>query len=217
MNNTKYKIPEGDEITQIKPLSHVVFYADDKTQYGTFHLNFTLEESNYIALYDIDGITRLDYLLFPEDLVPDYSFGRLVDGEKEWGILPKITPYNNNSIVDKTEVSKTFAENDPFGAVLALASMSVVFLSLILLYALFSLTAKVSLSITKDRMRKTSKIETIEEHVPGEVYASIAMALHEYQQEIHDVEETILTIQRVAKTYSPWSSKIYGLRYNPFK
>lgn len=38
------------------------------------------------------------------------------------------------------------------------------------------------------------------------------MAIHEYQEEIHDVEDTILTIQRVAKTYSPWSSKIYGLR-----
>jgi ABC-type cobalt transport system substrate-binding protein len=33
----------------------------------------------------------------------------------------------------------------------------------------------------------------------------------------HDVEETILTISRVKRSYSPWSSKIYTLRETPHK
>jgi glutaconyl-CoA/methylmalonyl-CoA decarboxylase subunit delta len=48
-----------------------------------------------------------------------------------------------------------------------------------------------------------------------EVAAVIAYALHLYQQEIHDYDNMILTIQKVVWPYSPWSSKIYGLRQLP--
>lgn len=49
----------------------------------------------------------------------------------------------------------------------------------------------------------------------GEVYAAIALALHMHLEEVHDYEKMILTLQRVMRPYSPWSSKIYGLRQNP--
>ena len=48
-----------------------------------------------------------------------------------------------------------------------------------------------------------------------EVAAVISYALHLYQQDIHDYENMILTIQKVVRPYSPWSSKIYGLRQIP--
>lgn len=216
LNPVKYKIPEGDEITLVAPLSHIIFYADNKTHFGIFHTNFTLQESNYIALYDRDQTTCLDSVVYPLTMPANFSYGRLKDGEPEWGMLAKTSPANNNAFVDKGETSKVFAQQDPYGVVLAIASMSVVFLALLLLYTLFSFTAKFSIYVTKERIRKTAKGEKsetiVETHIPAEVYASIAMAIHEYQEEIHDVEDTILTIQRVAKTYSPWSSKIYGLR-----
>ena len=41
------------------------------------------------------------------------------------------------------------------------------------------------------------------------------MAIHLYYSEMHDKENTVLTIDKVSKTYSPWSSKIYGLRQHP--
>ena len=42
------------------------------------------------------------------------------------------------------------------------------------------------------------KVEAKElSQAPGEVYAAISMALHEMQDEVHDVEETVLTITRV--------------------
>jgi len=49
----------------------------------------------------------------------------------------------------------------------------------------------------------------------AEVAAVISYALHLYQQDIHDYEQMILTIQKVVRPYSPWSSKIYGLRQTP--
>ena len=49
----------------------------------------------------------------------------------------------------------------------------------------------------------------------GEVYAAIAMAIYAATEEVHDAENTVLTIRRVERTYSPWSSKIYGLRDMP--
>lgn len=63
----------------------------------------------------------------------------------------------------------------------------------------------------------TNKVE-IDKHdndALAEIAAAISYALHLYQQDIHDYEEMILTIQKVVRPYSPWSSKIYGLRQIP--
>ena len=48
-----------------------------------------------------------------------------------------------------------------------------------------------------------------------ETYAAIAAAIFLYRQEVHDMETTVLTIKRIDRMYSPWSSKIYGLRKSP--
>ena len=48
-----------------------------------------------------------------------------------------------------------------------------------------------------------------------EVGAAIAMALYLYSNQIHDQENPVITMIRVSRTYSPWSSKIYGLRKSP--
>lgn len=44
----------------------------------------------------------------------------------------------------------------------------------------------------------------------GEEAAAIAAAVHLYLHEQHDEENPILTIKQAKKSYSPWSSKIYG-------
>lgn len=55
----------------------------------------------------------------------------------------------------------------------------------------------------------------------NEVCAAIATAFQAYSQDMnsveHDVEDTVLTIQKVSRNYSPWSSKIYTLRETPLK
>ncbi|HSD63250.1 MAG TPA: hypothetical protein VLB50_05600, partial [Ignavibacteriaceae bacterium] len=53
--------------------------------------------------------------------------------------------------------------------------------------------------------------------VSGEINAAISAALYLYFEEVHDTENTVLTIKKVQKNYSPWSSKIYGLSEYPLK
>lgn len=48
--------------------------------------------------------------------------------------------------------------------------------------------------------------------ISGEINAAISMALHMYFAQVHDQESTVLTIDRVPRPYSPWSSKIYNIR-----
>lgn len=48
-----------------------------------------------------------------------------------------------------------------------------------------------------------------------ETAAAIALAIHMYTSDIHDQESFTITLKKVSKIYSPWSSKIYTLRQNP--
>jgi hypothetical protein len=57
--------------------------------------------------------------------------------------------------------------------------------------------------------------DLVQDGLSGEVNAAIAMALHLYSSEIHDQEDPVITMIRVSRIYSPWSSKIYGLRKSP--
>lgn len=51
--------------------------------------------------------------------------------------------------------------------------------------------------------------------VPEEEAAAIALAIHMYLNDIHDKESLTITLKKVSRVYSPWSSKIYTLRQNP--
>lgn len=116
------------------------------------------------------------------------------------------------------ENSKKFLEIDPWGIGMTFVGMAVVFLSLLLLYMLFLNIAKFLNFRLKQTQKKKGKVISEKEklsELSGEVNAAIAMALHLYMSEMHDRESAILTINKVARTYSPWSSKIYGIRQFP--
>ncbi|MCF8296292.1 MAG: OadG family protein [Saprospiraceae bacterium] len=90
----------------------------------------------------------------------------------------------------------------------------IVFFALVLLVFVFSNIPKLlNISIRK-RLRKQGKIidsESEDFSITGDVNAAISMALYLYFSELHDDESNVLTIKKVSKVYSPWSSKIYGL------
>jgi len=56
-----------------------------------------------------------------------------------------------------------------------------------------------------------------EHEIPAEIVAAIGLALRRYEADLYDMESTVLTINRVARAYSPWSSKIYGILNQPVK
>jgi len=67
-------------------------------------------------------------------------------------------------------------------------------------------------SVTKNTENQIStEITPVEEEIPAEVIAAIGMALYSYFSEVHDEESNIITIKKLSKLYSPWSSKIYGV------
>lgn len=49
----------------------------------------------------------------------------------------------------------------------------------------------------------------------GEIIAAIGLAINLYLKDVHDNESLMLTMQRVMRPYSPWSSKIYSIRQLP--
>jgi len=53
--------------------------------------------------------------------------------------------------------------------------------------------------------------------ISNEQIAAIAIALYKYSESLYQNEIMTLTINRVSKMYSPWSSKIYGLRQIPYR
>lgn len=118
-----------------------------------------------------------------------------------------------------------FAQNDPYGLLMALLGMGIVFTILLLLFVVFTNTPKLYTPEFKNwlnglltRKKPVELVKSTEEEdkakaaLSGEVNAAIAAAIHLYRSEMHDYENTVLTISKVSKNYSPWSSKIYGLR-----
>lgn len=230
-NPKKYPIPKGDVLTEMPPRQHVLFWADGKPNRGTFHVNFTLDpdKDNWIGLYDSNGRDLIDSVTVPAGIPTDHSYARYEDGVGHWVIKGGneqsgyVTPSTNNITLDKNVKIDMFTEHDPFGVGMAIMAMAIVFAGLLLLYLLFRLIGQISVLIKKRNAMRVHGISDKEEakekgfgREAGEVYAAIAMALYQHL-EAHDVEDTILTINKVKKAYSPWNSKIYSLREIPSK
>lgn len=225
-NPTKYPIPRGDVLTQIKPNQHALFWADNKPFNGTFHVNFVLDPSveNYIALYDNDGSTLLDEIIIPASIPADRTFGYPQDGikfneneENNAVLLERVTPSSNNAILEVNPKVVYMVENDPYGFVLTITAMLVVFGALIGLYIFFRLSGNIAKRISKKKIAKTGTLSVARSNsqLSGEVLAAISAAIHEMSEDQHDIESTILTIDQVRRNYSPWSSKIHTLRQLP--
>ena len=226
-----YFIPKGDVLTLVKPRQHSLFWADGEARRGTFHTNFTLnpETQNWIGLYD-SGRNLLDQITIPAGVLQaNQSYARISDAAEKWevkdGSAEKyVTPSTNNKTIDSNAKMEKFEEHDSDGIGMSISAMSVVFCGLILLFIAFKIVGRVSVSLSKRNAMKakgiTDKQEAKEKKLgeaPGEIFAAIAMAMYEMQSDVHDVEDTVLTITRVKRSYSPWSSKIYTLRETPQK
>jgi len=109
------------------------------------------------------------------------------------------------------------------GITVAIIGYVIVFFALLLSFFLFSNLPKLVYFKTrrehrkKRKQEKRAKTEDDDIHLSADVTAAIAAALYLHYNEIHDPESNVITIQRVRKRYSPWSSKIYGLRKWPHK
>ena len=223
-----YKIPKNDPRTAIPPQGYVVFFADGIGSKGTFYTNFTLDQTGEIYLLDASGrgpaVDSVKYSI--ADLKDDVSFGWIQESPNSgevWKELPSTTPEATNNVIEFESRAELFRELDPVGIVMAITAMSVVFCALILLYLVFK---RVGIVMKNRAARKENEAKgvtasvvetkkTMTEGPSGEMIAAIGIALRKYEDDLHDLESTVLTINRVARAYSPWSSKIYGLMQMP--
>ena len=226
-----YFIPKGDVLTMVKPRQHALFWADGQPNRGTFHTNFVMDgtTATWVGLYD-SGKKLVDQVTIPANtLQANQSYARVSDASAEWEVKGAtddkyVTPSTNNKTLSGNAKMEKFQSHDSAGVGMSITAMSVVFFGLILLYICFRGIGKLAIMLRRRNAMEAKDIKCEEEakekklgEAPGEVIAAISMAMHEMQNDVHDVEDTVLTITRVKRTYSPWSSKIYTLRELPKK
>lgn len=171
-----------------------------------------------------DTISKVVYNL--ADQKPDISMGLHpnADGVIEFMELGSTTPYATNITAEELPAHEVFRRTDPYGYGMAITAMSVVLVALFLLYICFRTVGKAMQRHAKrDKAAKAAPSDAPQAvkakpgAVSGEELTAIAMALKMYEDDLHDNESTVLTINRVAKAYSPWSSKLYGLTPIPHR
>ena len=100
------------------------------------------------------------------------------------------------------------------GLIITIVGIAVVFTALVGLNILFYQIPRLLKLQMRIKFRKAGKLKENEEccaDISGETNVAIALALHLYMNELHDLESNVMTITKVSTRYSPWSSKIYGL------
>lgn len=150
--------------------------------------------------------------------------GAQTNVEGDWTDSKEVNTVQESELSRKAiqaEKARNAAENDSFGGAITIIAMCIVLAALIVLSILFLIFGKISSSILTKKKHQAHGVtsETSEEHHDeldsGEVIAAIGMALAEHFGQGHDMEDTILTIRRMRKAYSPWNSKIYNMRHMP--
>ncbi|MBN2730572.1 MAG: lamin tail domain-containing protein [Bacteroidales bacterium] len=215
-NLTLYKLP-NDVRFKISQRSYLVFYCDGNSNKSTFHCNFKLDTSGVVYLTDGDGVTIIDSVSY-SFTKEDASYLRQTDGAEPWVYHEVATPMQSNEPPKTSHSADNFLEFDPIGIGMAIIAMFVVMTALVLSYLVFKYGSRLYRSdLKKHKTVEEAAVVVEEESISGEVAAAIAMSMHIYVHQMHDLEDTIITIRKISKTYSPWSSKLYMLRPWPQK
>lgn len=106
------------------------------------------------------------------------------------------------------------AEIGSKGWIITISGFLITIVTLIVLFLIFSLVAKIingnyckcSKKESKENDNTAKAVDTVDDDL--KVVIGLALAL---SSEVHDNESDEITITRIERRYSPWSSKIYGL------
>ncbi len=101
-----------------------------------------------------------------------------------------------------------------FASTLVIVGITVVFAALTLLVIILNNIPRIGSFfrwLLRAGLKKTVIVRIKDDRIPAQVSAAISAAIYLYLDDIHDKEIRVMTIRKVSKSYSPWSSKIYGL------
>lgn len=109
--------------------------------------------------------------------------------------------------------SEIIQKSDPMGFGLTVVAIVVVFL---LLACICFIMMWFAVGVSKFQNRKPAVATALpvakdDVQANDEVYAAIAAAIHLYNEELHDEETTIITIQKVERSWTPWNAKFYNM------
>ena len=113
-----------------------------------------------------------------------------------------------------TEITFDLSLIDHSTLVITIAGYCIVLAALAFMAYFFTRLHTLQDFLTKRKLRKQGSNEpepASKTVMTGEENAAIAAALYLFFSELHDEEKYVMTIRKVSKTYSPWSSKIYGI------
>ena len=109
--------------------------------------------------------------------------------------------------------SERIQASDPYGAGLAVVAVSVVFFALVCIMFMMGGYGKLiqRFQNRKQASGKATATSGTGNAPEGEVYAAIAAAIYAYSQDLHDVEDTVITIQKTERAWTPWNAKFYNM------
>ena len=192
-----------------------------------------VNDTAYVALLDenLNVVARRDFRspMYAIHIEPGMMF---IVGRNPYGYDINILPLcggpeafaNNEMMTHHYRVAKQsekIKQSDPIGIGLAAVAVAVVFLALVCICLLISGSGKLITSTEERRKNKAAKpksdkaIKPVSEGSAAEeeVYAAIAAAIHLYNDELHDEEDTVITIQKVEREWTPWNAKYYNMNH----
>ena len=191
------------------------------------------KDSSYLAVVDMDGniVNRIDFncsnyafKVFPDELI--------VVGRNQLGYDISVFDMSQGIANISTEDGRCtrlhyhvpkqadrIRESDPYGLGLMVVAVSVVFLALLCISLILKGYGKL---IIKTQDRKANKelntnaatvVTPSASETSGEIYAAIAAAIYLFDEEMHDEENTVITIQKVERAWTPWNAKFYNMNH----
>ena len=213
-------IPSGEPRTALSGRQHLILFCNSLPSKGSMHLSVPIDPSKptWVGLYSGNATQLIDSVTVPV-IADNLSYARHKDGSPNWVVksAEQVTPgISNMTDIVETETAKLKRE-DPYGFGITVLAMGIVFFCLALLFVFFTLfgffmkhrsavaniqPVKAGVKTVEKTMEVASKTSTILQDglktkgIDKEVYmAVIAMALKEYQDNVHDVESGVITIK----------------------
>ena len=105
------------------------------------------------------------------------------------------------------------------GVTITIVGMFVVFSALAIMSGTIYYLVVLSQAFIRKRIRdeNAAVLAPSGSRISGEIVAAIALALEQQILQIHDDDDAVLTIKRISRPYSPWSSKLHGMTRPPFR
>ena len=209
----KYMLPKGDLSMKL-----------GGRQVKVVHPDFPILKGTTLYLISTDGKTVVDMIDIPERLPVDRSVRKVARDAKKMDFeTDDAAAIPSPGLMNSDEQSESGAEKiertDPYGGVLTIVSISVVFGALLILLIIFSITGGIFSG--KFNRHKTPSAEeaaaialALDMEQDGAVYAAIAAAVVLYLgQSVHDSESYTLTIRQDPS--SAWKDKRLTFRKLP--